>query len=99
MYHNFCICCSLMPAPIVFKTLYLLLAFEIICTDVLPERFFNLRKNIFKNRLATPIFKNQPNNGKAFRRFFYRVRKTGNKRIGSKLIEHLYAISKTTVLI
>ncbi|MBA7582204.1 hypothetical protein ES708_24124 [subsurface metagenome] len=48
-----------------------------ICTEILPDRFFNFRKNILKNTLATPNFKIQPNKIKGFRGCFLKVRKTG----------------------
>jgi len=38
-YHSFCMPCSSKALPMLLATVYLLLAFDIICTEVLPDFF------------------------------------------------------------
>jgi len=57
--------------------LYLPLAFEIICTELLPDRFFIFLRNIPKNSHATPNFKKRYLSISHLHHVFGRVRKTG----------------------
>jgi hypothetical protein len=47
--------------------------------EVLPDPFFNFRKNIYKNRFATPISETKSSKINTFRGRFLKVRKTGKR--------------------